>query len=104
MCAKFFINFPVLSFTEQIQINVAHDRTVLICIARELVRAIQFYDAEVVWNVALGARYLAMMLRQFDGDRIAALAAYNAGPGRPLRWRKQAPPLTADETLLFIGD
>ena len=32
-------------------------------------------------NVRLGARYLAMMLREFDGDRIAALAAYNAGPG-----------------------
>ncbi len=54
-------------------------------------------DPEV--NVALGARYLAMMLRQFDGDRIAALAGYNAGPGRPSRWRRQAPALAADEFL-----
>jgi soluble lytic murein transglycosylase len=54
-------------------------------------------DPEV--NVALGARYLAMMLRQFDGDRIAALAGYNAGPGRPRRWRRQAPALAADEFL-----
>jgi soluble lytic murein transglycosylase-like protein len=54
-------------------------------------------DPEV--NVKLGARYLAMMLREFDGDRIAALAAYNAGPGRPRRWKKQAPGLAADEFL-----
>ena len=54
-------------------------------------------DPEV--NVALGARYLAMMLREFDGDRIAALAGYNAGPGRPRRWRRQAPSLAADEFL-----
>ena len=50
-------------------------------------------------NVKLGARYLAMMLRDFDGDRIAALAGYNAGPGRPKRWRRQAPGLAADEFL-----
>ncbi len=54
-------------------------------------------DPEV--NVRLGARYLAMMLREFDGDRIAALAGYNAGPGRPKRWRKQAPGLADDEFL-----
>ena len=54
-------------------------------------------DPEV--NVRLGARYLAMMLRAFDGDRIAALAGYNAGPGRPKRWRRQAPGLAADEFL-----
>ena len=54
-------------------------------------------DPEV--NVALGARYLAMMLRDFDGDRIAALAGYNAGPGRPRRWRSQAPGLSSDEFL-----
>jgi soluble lytic murein transglycosylase len=54
-------------------------------------------DPEV--NVRLGARYLAMMLREFDGDRIAALAAYNAGPGRLRRWKQQAPGLAADEFL-----
>lgn len=54
-------------------------------------------DPEV--NVKLGARYLAMLLKTFDGDRIAALAGYNAGPGRPLRWRRQAPGLAADEFL-----
>lgn len=54
-------------------------------------------DPEV--NVRLGARYLAMMLREFDGDPIAALAGYNAGPGRPRRWRRQAPSLADDEFL-----
>lgn len=54
-------------------------------------------DPEV--NVSLGARYLAMMLERFDGDRVAALAGYNAGPGRPERWRRQAPGLAADEFL-----
>ena len=54
-------------------------------------------DPEV--NVKLGARYLAMMLREFDGDRISALAGYNAGPGRPKRWRSQAPGLADDEFL-----
>ncbi len=36
MRAKFFINFPVLSLVEQMQIDVAHDWTVLIRIPREL--------------------------------------------------------------------
>lgn len=32
-------------------------------------------------NLEAGARYLAQMLRDFDGDKELALAAYNAGPG-----------------------
>jgi len=54
-------------------------------------------DPEV--NVKLGARYLAMMLHEFGGERIAALAGYNAGPGRPRRWRRLGPELAADELL-----
>jgi hypothetical protein len=55
MPAKFFVNFPVLSFAKQVQIDVAHDRTELIGITRELFRAVQFYDAEMIRNVALRA-------------------------------------------------
>ena len=32
-------------------------------------------------NVEGGVKYLSQMLRQFDGDKTKALAAYNAGPG-----------------------
>lgn len=36
-------------------------------------------------NLTGGARYLRMLLDQFDGDVEKALAAYNAGPGRVSR-------------------
>lgn len=42
-------------------------------------------------NLRLGASYLARMLKRFDGDEAFALAAYNAGPQRVLRWREAAP-------------
>ena len=40
-------------------------------------------------NIALGSRYLADLLKQFNGNRILALAAYNAGPHRVQRWLAQ---------------
>ena len=40
----------------------------------------QYYDNPYL-QVEGGARYLAQMLRMFDGNIIHALAAYNAGPG-----------------------
>ncbi len=39
-----------------------------------------YYDSPYL-QVEGGARYLAQMLRMFDGNIIHALAAYNAGPG-----------------------
>lgn len=38
------------------------------------------------YNIAAGSRYLAELLRQFDGNEVAALAAYNGGRGRVQRW------------------
>ncbi|MEE9208296.1 MAG: transglycosylase SLT domain-containing protein [Gemmatimonadota bacterium] len=39
-------------------------------------------------NLALGTRYLRDLLRRFQGQPVAALVSYNAGPHRYLRWRE----------------
>ena len=38
-------------------------------------------------NLLLGTQYLRLMLDELDGSQAMATAAYNAGPGRPRRWR-----------------
>jgi soluble lytic murein transglycosylase len=38
-------------------------------------------------NLRLGATYLKLVLDDFGGSQALATAAYNAGPGRPRRWR-----------------
>ncbi len=43
-------------------------------------------DREV--NLLLGATYLKRVLDDLDGSLAMATAAYNAGPGRPRRWRE----------------
>ena len=40
-------------------------------------------------SLRFGAHYLAAQLEGFDGDLLAALAAYNAGPGNAARWYDQ---------------
>ena len=37
-------------------------------------------------NIALGSAYYAELLKRYDGNRVKALAAYNAGPSRVGRW------------------
>ena len=39
-------------------------------------------------NLRLGTGYLKLVLDDFDGSQAMAAAAYNAGPGRPRRWRE----------------
>ena len=50
------------------------------------------YRAETVTdpqvNLQLGAAYLKRVLDDFGGSLAMAAAAYNAGPGRPRRWRE----------------
>jgi soluble lytic murein transglycosylase len=53
-------------------------------------------------NARLGASYLSRLLASFGGDAAAALAAYNAGPGRVARWRREAAGLSSDEFLEAI--
>jgi soluble lytic murein transglycosylase-like protein len=42
--------------------------------------------ADLRGNLDGGAAYLAQMLKQFDGDIVLSLAAYNAGPEAVRRW------------------
>lgn len=40
-----------------------------------------------ITNLRIGAGYLKLVLDDFQGTQALAAAAYNAGPGRPRRWR-----------------
>lgn len=55
-------------------------------------------------NIALGTAYLAEMLELFDGNRVYATAAYNAGPHRVKQWLAARGELPLDawiETIPF---
>lgn len=55
-------------------------------------------------NIALGSQYLDELLDRFNGNRILAAAAYNAGPHRVSRWTKGQAQLPYDvwiETIPF---
>ncbi|MGQ7958846.1 transglycosylase SLT domain-containing protein [Pseudomonas sp. SP16.1] len=47
-------------------------------------------------NIQLGAAYLSQVYGQFNGNRILASAAYNAGPGRVRQWLRGADHLSYD--------
>ncbi len=42
-------------------------------------------------NIRLGSAYIGEMIERYGGNRLAATAAYNAGPGRVDRWLRDAP-------------
>lgn len=50
-------------------------------------------------NIALGTRYLAMMIEEFNGNWARAIAAYNAGPNQVRRWLGQLSNRTDDEFI-----
>ncbi len=58
--------------------------------------------ADPAVNVRLGVTYLKQLLDQFDGDLVLVLSAYNAGPGRARRWKKELGSLPADEFVESI--
>lgn len=47
----------------------------------------QLFDPAV--NVRIGTWYLAWLLQEFDGNRAAALAAYNSGDHQVRRWLRE---------------
>ncbi len=49
-------------------------------------------------NIRLGSTYIRDMIDRYSGNRLAAAAAYNAGPGRVDRWLADAP----EEFDLFV--
>lgn len=53
-------------------------------------------------NARLGSAYLRAMLDRFDGNYILATAAYNAGPGRSIRWREEHACLAPDAWIELI--
>jgi soluble lytic murein transglycosylase len=50
-------------------------------------------------NVRLGTLYLSSLHRMFRGDPYLFLAAYNAGPGRVSRWRREHTDLPSPELI-----
>jgi soluble lytic murein transglycosylase len=54
-------------------------------------------------NLRLGTGYLGLLLEEFEGSQAMAAAAYNAGPGRPRRWREgpELDPAIWAETIPF---
>lgn len=54
-------------------------------------------------NLRLGMGYLKLLLDDFEGSQALAAAGYNAGPGRPRRWRDgpQLEPAMWAETIPF---
>jgi soluble lytic murein transglycosylase len=53
-------------------------------------------------NLDLGGRYLAKMLRSFDGSVPMAAAAYNAGPRAVHRWLERMKTLDVDLWVAMI--
>ncbi len=54
----------------------------------------QLYDPNI--NLQLGSAYLQRLLKHYDGNRILASAAYNAGMGRVANWLSEIKHLDSD--------
>ncbi|HMJ11075.1 MAG TPA: transglycosylase SLT domain-containing protein, partial [Polyangiaceae bacterium] len=53
-------------------------------------------------NVALGCRVLGKLTTRFPKNPLLAIPAYNAGPGRPVRWLKERPHVDFDVWVELI--
>ena len=54
------------------------------------------------YNIKLGTRHFSDLLKDFDGDVIYSIAAYNAGAAAVDRWRKNTRGLKMDEFIESI--
>ncbi len=54
---------------------------------------------EPATNIELGVCYLAQLQRDFSGDTVLAVAAYNAGPSRVRDWLRKGRGLSAGEII-----
>jgi soluble lytic murein transglycosylase len=59
------------------------------------------YDPRVI--IRLGAKYVSTLSKQFDNDRYAATAAYNAGPHQAALWLRLSPAAGDDFFLSSIN-
>ena len=55
------------------------------------------FDPQI--NIRMGNYYLFSLLKRYQGNKVMALAAYNAGPHRVDRWKKNFP--TTDDDLFM---
>jgi soluble lytic murein transglycosylase len=82
------------------QLMPATGRLVARKIGLRLRRTRDILDVET--NVSLGTAYLRQMLDKFDGNYMLATAAYNAGPGRSVRWAAKNGCMPADMWVEMI--
>ncbi len=61
------------------------------------VREVDLFDPE--YNIQIGTAYLRMMLERFGGDTYLALAAYNMGPTKLSRLRREQPGLSSRQLV-----
>ncbi|MBL7662592.1 transglycosylase SLT domain-containing protein [bacterium] len=54
-------------------------------------------------NIRLGAQYFKQLLKQFSGNEVQAIAAYNAGPAAVNRWLSRTPDVGTEVWIEFIG-
>ncbi|MDW4500145.1 lytic transglycosylase domain-containing protein [Sulfitobacter sp. D35] len=71
------------------QIMPATGREVAQRLGRGRAHSTERLISDPAYNAELGATYLAMLARRFDGNVVMMSAGYNAGPGRPDRWMRE---------------
>src|SRR5437762_82264 len=81
MRSELFIDFPVLSLGEEMQVDLTHNRAVLIRITRQLLRAIPRREAKMIIEVAHRAGHTrakkTVAMNSISGDRLSRWSIQN---------------------------